>query len=70
MTYTSSRFIAGAAMGLTAQAVQDRVDSTVGLFAATIAASAVGEGLEIAFATADELDAREPDGDCREPSAR
>ena len=51
LTYTSSRFIAGAAMGLTAAAVQDRLDSTLGLFIATIAASAVGEGLEIAFAT-------------------
>jgi len=51
LTYSSTRFLVGAAMGLTAQAVQDRVDSTVGLFAATVAASAVGEMLELAFAT-------------------
>ena len=51
MTYTSTRFLAGAAMGLTAEFVQERVDSTVGLFAATVVASAVGEGLEIGFAT-------------------
>lgn len=51
LTYTSSRFLAGAAMGLTAGAVQDRVEGTAGLFVATIAASAVGETLEIAFAT-------------------
>ena len=51
LTYTSSRFIAGAAMGLTAAALQERLDTTLGLFIATIAASAVGEGLEIAFAT-------------------
>jgi HD-GYP domain-containing protein (c-di-GMP phosphodiesterase class II) len=52
LTYTSTRFMAGAAMGLTAQAVLGRSDSTLGLFAATIAASAVGETLEIVFATA------------------
>jgi len=51
LTYSSTRFMAGAAMGLTAEAVQDRVGSTIGLFAATIAASVVGETLEIAFAT-------------------
>ena len=51
LTYSSTRFMAGAAMGLTAEAVQGRVDSTVGLFAATVAASAVGELLELAFAT-------------------
>ena len=50
-TYSSTRFMAGAAMGLAATAVVDRVDTTVGLFAATIAASAVGEILELAFAT-------------------
>ena len=55
LTYTSTRFISGAAMGLTAMAVLDRTESTVGLFAATIAASAVGETLEIAFATATSL---------------
>lgn len=51
LTYTSSRFMAGAAMGLTAGAVQDRIGGTGGLFVATITASAVGEALEIAFAT-------------------
>lgn len=50
LTYTSTRFMSGAAMGLTAQAILERADSTVGLFLATIAASAVGEALEIAFA--------------------
>ena len=38
-------------MGLTAAAIQERLDTTLGLFIATIVASAVGEGLEIAFAT-------------------
>ena len=52
LTYTSTRFMSGAVMGLTAMVVLDRTESTVGLFAATIAASAVGETLEIAFATA------------------
>jgi len=52
LTYTSTRFVSGAAMGLTAQVVLGRTDSTIGLFLATIAASAVGESLEIAFATA------------------
>jgi putative nucleotidyltransferase with HDIG domain len=51
LTYTSSRFMAGAAMGLVAQVVQDRVDGTAGLFVSTIAASAVGEALEIAVAS-------------------
>ena len=51
LTYTSTRFIAGAAMGLTAVAVHDRVTSTIGLFIATISASVVGESLEILFAT-------------------
>ena len=50
LTYTSTRFISGAAMGLTAQAILDRADSTIGLFLATIAASVVGEALEVAFA--------------------
>ncbi len=50
LTYTSTRFVSGAAMGLTAQAILARADSTVGLFLATIAASAVGEALEIGFA--------------------
>lgn len=51
LTYTSVRFLSGAAMGLTAEAVLDRIDSTPGLFLATIAASAVGEAVEIALAT-------------------
>ncbi len=50
LTYTSTRFISGAAMGLTAQAILAQSDSTVGLFLATIAASAVGEASEIGFA--------------------
>jgi HD-GYP domain-containing protein (c-di-GMP phosphodiesterase class II) len=50
LTYTSTRFVSGAAMGLTAQAILARADSTVGLFLATITASAVGEALEIGFA--------------------
>jgi hypothetical protein len=50
LTYTSTRFLSGAAMGLTAQAILNHADSTVGLFLATIAASAVGEALEIGFA--------------------
>ncbi len=51
LTYTSSRFMAGAAMGLTGDAVQSRIDGTAGLLVATIVASAVGEGLEIAVAS-------------------
>jgi HD-GYP domain-containing protein (c-di-GMP phosphodiesterase class II) len=51
LTYTSSRFMSGAAMGLTADAVQARIGGTAGLFVATLIASAVGEALEIAFAT-------------------
>lgn len=51
LTYTSVRFIAGAAMGWTAEGVHDRVTSTIGLFIAAISASVVGESLEIAFAT-------------------
>jgi len=50
LTYTSTRFIAGSAMGLTAQVILDHSDSTVALFLATIAASTVGESLEIGFA--------------------
>jgi putative nucleotidyltransferase with HDIG domain len=51
LTYTSSRFLTGVAMGQTAQAVRDEVEGTAGLVAATIVASAVGEVLEIAFAS-------------------
>jgi len=50
LTYTSTRFISGALMGLTAQAILAQSASTVGLFLATIAASAVGEASEIGFA--------------------
>ena len=51
LTYSSTRFMAGAAMGLVADAVQGRMNSTIGLFTATIAASVVGEILEIGFAS-------------------
>jgi len=51
LTYTSTRFMTGAAMGLTAEAVQDRLAGTAGLVVATVAASAVGELLEITFAS-------------------
>jgi putative nucleotidyltransferase with HDIG domain len=51
LTYTSGRFLTGAAMGLTAEAVRNEMEGTAGLVAATIAASAVGEVLEIAFAS-------------------
>ena len=50
-TYSSIRFLAGVAMGLSAMAVVDRSDSTVGLFVATIAASAVGELIELTLAS-------------------
>ena len=52
LTYTSTRFMSGAAMGLVAQAVQDRASGIAGLFMATLAASAIGEALEVAFAAA------------------
>ncbi len=51
LTYTSTRFVTGAAMGLTAEAVRGRVDGTAGLVVATVAASAIGELLEITFAS-------------------
>jgi putative nucleotidyltransferase with HDIG domain len=51
LTYTSTRFLAGAAMGLTAAMVKHYFAGSAGLVAATIAASTVGEILEIAFAT-------------------
>ena len=50
LTYTSTRFMTGAVMGLTAEAVRGRVDGSAGLVVATLAASAVGELLEITFA--------------------
>lgn len=51
LTYTSTRFLAGAVMGFTAEMVKDSIDGSAGLVAATIAASTVGEMLEIGFAT-------------------
>ncbi len=53
LNYTSSRFIAGAAMGLTAQAMWQAFGdkTTGGLVAATIAASVVGEVLELTVAS-------------------
>jgi putative nucleotidyltransferase with HDIG domain len=50
-TYTSTRFIGGAAMGLAAQVVLTIVPSTLGgLIAATLVGAFIGEMLEIAFA--------------------
>jgi putative nucleotidyltransferase with HDIG domain len=51
LTYTSTRFLTGAAMGIAAQAVRNEIGGTAGLVVATIVASAVGEMLEIAFAS-------------------
>ncbi len=51
LTYTSSRFLTGAVMGLMAETVRGEIDGTAGLIGATIAASAIGEVLEIAFAS-------------------
>lgn len=51
LTYTSSRFVSGVAMGLSAQVILDRSDSTSGLLLATAGASVVGEVLELGFAT-------------------
>ncbi len=51
--YTSVRFIVGAAMGLTATAVINGVPNEVGaIVAATLAASLIGELLEVAFSAA------------------
>ena len=50
-TYTSTRFIGGAAMGLAAQATIDVVPSEFGgLVAASLVGAVVGEGLDILFA--------------------
>jgi putative nucleotidyltransferase with HDIG domain len=50
-TYTSTRFIGGAAMGLAAQFVLTLVPSQFGaLIAATLAAAVVGESLDVLFA--------------------
>lgn len=51
LTYTSTRFVAGAFMGLTANMVKGSIEGSAGLVAATIVASIVGEVLEIGFAT-------------------
>ena len=49
-SYTSTRFIGGAAMGITAQEVLDAVPSTLGgLIAATLIGAVVGELLETGF---------------------
>lgn len=50
-TYTSTRFLVGAAMGFVAAASFHLIPSTLGsLFAATLAGAIVGETLEVAFA--------------------
>jgi putative nucleotidyltransferase with HDIG domain len=51
LNYTSSRFIAGAAMGICAEWVRGESPDTTGLVLATILASLVGEALEVAFAS-------------------
>ncbi|MFN8223104.1 MAG: HD domain-containing protein [Gaiellales bacterium] len=51
LTYTSSRFIGGAIMGLTAEAIQRHQSGTAGLVVATLVAALAGEALEIAFAS-------------------
>ena len=52
LTYTSTRFISGAAMGAIAQTVQDRIASDVAaVIVATLSACVVGEALEVLFAT-------------------
>jgi putative nucleotidyltransferase with HDIG domain len=51
LNYTSSRFVAGVAMGACAMAVREVSDDTTGLVLATLAGSIVGEALEILFAS-------------------
>lgn len=51
LSYTSSRFLSGVAMGLCAELVQELAAGTTGLVLATLAASLVGETLEIVFAS-------------------
>lgn len=52
LTYTSTRFISGAAMGAVATAVLSRIENdTSGIIAATLAASFAGETLEVIFAS-------------------
>jgi putative nucleotidyltransferase with HDIG domain len=50
-TYSSTRFLTGAAMGLVADVVRDEMSGSAGLVVATILASVFGEALEITFAT-------------------
>jgi putative nucleotidyltransferase with HDIG domain len=50
-TYSSTRFLTGAAMGLVAESVRDEMSGSAGLVVATIIASVCGEALEITFAT-------------------
>jgi putative nucleotidyltransferase with HDIG domain len=50
-TYSSTRFLTGAAMGLVAESVRDEMSGSAGLVVATIIASVCGEVLEITFAT-------------------
>lgn len=51
LTYGSTRFLTGAAMGLVADATRDTIDGSAGIVVATVLASTFGELLEIAFAT-------------------
>ena len=49
-TYASSRFLAGAAMGLVASGVMAWIPNEAGVIVATFAGSVTGEALEVAFA--------------------
>ena len=61
-TYTSTRFIGGAAMGLAAQATLAAVPSEFGgLIAATLVGAVVGETLDVFFAALTGERARSPD---------
>jgi len=51
LNFTSSRFIVGVSMGLTAQAIQEHRTGTAGLVVATLSAALVGEALEVTFAS-------------------
>jgi putative nucleotidyltransferase with HDIG domain len=52
VTYMSTRFMSGAAMGAVAQAIQHKISGDVaGIIVATLAASVIGEALEVAFAS-------------------
>ena len=52
LTYTSARFISGAAMGAAADLARGSLNSeTSGIVVATLAASVVGEALEVLFAS-------------------